>query len=369
MRAFAFLPLLLGATTALVHRIDGISPDHRIPNDALGTTSRDVALIPSINHDKVDSSLNQAEASDLSLSLVDPSSSTALTVSPDGIVGALLLALRGRLFYFIAAKVSKVLVKAVMAMLEKAKIVNRDDKVTYDFIEASLTKITIVILTMLLVAKKNEEGGQQIVNLGADDGKEEKVRTQRFLLDHPVDTVSWDMSDDEAHATGNTFNDQRIIGEGLRTEMLAKGMRNVTFLHAGPEHDKTPVLAYHGEDNMIHYHWRPRQERPKSPKKRGKDTLFNKHYPFFDAHGAGFKISAQNPIDMRSSAVPHDDAAKAAAAIVKDFLKKRQAASYVGYEEQIEKNKWFGHKLCFIAEITRFHLDNEIHKCFDKLPN
>ncbi|KAF2151492.1 hypothetical protein K461DRAFT_174120 [Myriangium duriaei CBS 260.36] len=368
MKFFVILPVLLArlcSSAALIPRNDALTPVDEAEDSASLTSPWN----PSPASAQLDS---RDDAADLAPALIDsaPTAGTELIADPhpEKGLGLFLGAIRNRLVYFAAAKISHILVKAVIAQLEKHKIIGKPDKATLDFIESALTKITIIILMMALVAS-NPPTGSQIVNVGLNDGHG-KVKRDTFLLDHPdhpMDAVTWDLADDEAHFSGNNFSSRAIISDDLRADMLAQGHRNVTFLHTShPETDtKSPFLVYHTPDNgQSHYHWRPPTETEAQSDLRKRNQNFEKHYPFFDANGAGFKISAQNPIDKRGSPATHDDAAAMAALMVKDFLKKRTGTTAAGYEEEYKTSKFVGHKLCYIAEMTRFSLHPEVDLCF-----
>ncbi|KAF2153599.1 hypothetical protein K461DRAFT_268148 [Myriangium duriaei CBS 260.36] len=289
-------------------------------------------------------------------------------VRPDASLGHLLGTFKSRLIYFTSAKSSKTSVKDVVQMLNEkgsVKASENDDSVQGfgRFITNALLTTLVVIVTLAVIFDdKSPPLGMQIINVGIDDGKSAKVKRHSILLDHPTDVVTWDLADDEAHSVGNVHDNRPVISDDLRDQMLASGHRNVTFLHHNSPNGKTPALFYRTEDGQTHYHWRP-SESPSLVAR--KDQIFKGHYAYFDADGAGFKISAQNPITGEPP-MSETDAKPIAQAITSDFLEKRSAATYVGYQEQLKRTKALGHKICIIAEPKRFGLQNEIDKCFGK---
>ncbi|KAF2151501.1 hypothetical protein K461DRAFT_308084 [Myriangium duriaei CBS 260.36] len=195
--------------------------------------------------------------------------------------------------------------------------------------------------------------------LGADDGKSAKARRQKFRRDRSTRSVSWDLADDAAHAQKNILYGRAIIHADLKSQMIRRGVRNVTFAHIDDETLPTSLLSYqHG--GASHYHWRPSQRAPR----KGRYKTFKKHYPFFDAGGAGFKISGV--VNPQTKALTKKDAEAVAEVIVLDYLARRESASVVGYQDHFESSGKIGHKLCFIAEEKKFGLQNEMHECFGK---
>ncbi|KAF2152871.1 hypothetical protein K461DRAFT_320626 [Myriangium duriaei CBS 260.36] len=269
--------------------------------------------------------------------------------------------------YKVFEKNGRNLVRDVIEELRKHNIIGRKDKATIQMIQDALTQLSVVALT---TPPKKGSTGMHIVNVGADDGKNGKVKRHSINLDtHSVESVSWDLSDDEAHATGNNFGKRSIISDDLRAQMVAEGLGNVTFLHAtsadAEENTATPVLAYSTNDDVSHYHWRPSRMHALS-RIMSRDDTFEKHYPFFNAVGAGFKISAQSSISKQNAPFSAENAKAIAAIMVKDFLQKEGSHSAVGYQTKFKKAKEIGHRLCYIAEAKKFELKNEIDVCFGK---
>ncbi|KAF2155515.1 hypothetical protein K461DRAFT_74817 [Myriangium duriaei CBS 260.36] len=281
----------------------------------------------------------------------------ALVVSPALGLGTLLGAVVNRLIYFAAAKIAKTLVKAVLDKLLKNKKMGEKDQATIGFVQQSLEKITAIILTKAV--GKAKKPAKKLINVGADAGG--KVKRDTIEGIHPMSLVTWDLSDDEAHREGNIFHSRAVIDDNLRAHMLAQGLGNVTFAHHSTPEMTVPFLAYQHDDGSLHYHWRPMDEPGLS--RRGPD---DKHYPFFDAGGAGFKISAEIATGPKTTVISAKDAAAIANLMVKDFLTQRTGASFVGYQEQSKTDKTVGHRLCFIAEDAKFALKNELDKCFGK---
>ncbi|GAM83046.1 hypothetical protein ANO11243_010320 [Dothideomycetidae sp. 11243] len=291
----------------------------------------------------------------------EPSEVTALAIRPKYALGSLLGTFKNRMIYLASTKFAKVSVKDVVQELDQHKKTPSVRNERRGFILETLQWTLLIILTLAVIFKEPTATGMQIINVGLDDGKYAMVKRQSIVVDHPVDVVSWDLSDDKAHAAGNTHENRPIISDELRTQMLAEGHSNVTFLQHNSPDGKTPALLYRTADDVAHYHWRPTPRRPaRVPRK---DQVFSKHYAFFDADGAGFKISAQNPI-TDAPPMKEADAKPIAAAIASDFLNKRSSATYAGYQEQFKDSKMLGHKLCLIAESKRFNLNNELGLCF-----
>ncbi|KAF2149723.1 hypothetical protein K461DRAFT_270314 [Myriangium duriaei CBS 260.36] len=281
------------------------------------------------------------------------------SINPEHLWGHLILIFGHHLIYAFSGKVAKVTIQTVTSQLLKHSLIGEPDKATMDKIERVLTEITFIALSLALVFKK---GGMQKATLGADDGKggKEKVKRQSVSLGSSVDMVSWDVADDDAHTSGNNFTGRPILSDELRTQMIGEGLRNVTFMHASSLN--APILAHAHEDGSFHFHWR--QPQGQSLVEPRADQVFKKHYAFFDADGAGFKISSTNPIDPKIPSIPEKDARKIASAIVRDLLKKQSGMSYAGYEEELKESGMIGHRLCFFPEMKRFTLNNEVNKCF-----
>ncbi|GAM91145.1 hypothetical protein ANO11243_091920 [Dothideomycetidae sp. 11243] len=252
-------------------------------------------------------------------------------------------------------------VQAVIEMLKRHRRSRggsqRGQQNTEQSITEALEQIAAVIFTQPL--PKDTTGGMQSITVGADDGKE-KFKRETSFLDYPVDTTTWDLSDDVAHPTGSVHHDKRtVVSDKLRVRMLEQGRSNITFLHIHGATSPTLALVYH-EGDTTHYHWRP------SPAENTLSTRSAKHHPYFDADGAGFKISAAVAVDRRSVVHKPEEAKTLAKIIVSDLMKKRTKGHAVGYLEVDKRSCWVGRKLCIIAEPARFNLKSEVDLCFPK---
>ena len=313
---------------------------------------------------KIDSALKRHNEKRLpcarSLELAGPDDSVAPCLSNS--VATLIGTFKNRVVYFTTAVKARVSVKEVVTLLKKHphnKIPSTSPQ-RRGFITDALQWAVILLLTLIIIFRQqSSHAGMQIANIGLDDGKGMKVNRDRLLMDHPADTVTWDLSDDDAHAVANVHDNRAIMSDELRSQMINEGHSNVTFLHHTSPDGNTPVLVYHSEDKISHFHWRTQSS--------AKEKTFARHYPFFDANGAGFKISAISPYSD-SPSMSEADAKPIAHAIASDFLDRRSDATYVGYHELIKGSSLMGHKLCLIAEGARFALNNEIEKCFPKGP-
>ena len=242
---------------------------------------------------------------DLSPSLVFRSPTAtedgSLIIHEDVGLGSLIGTIANRMIYYTAGKASKYVIKMVLTKILKTKTPEKH-QTTISYVEKALEQITVVVLTKA-IGKVPKVGKKLNMNLGADAGDHPKVR--RGLLDagaQPLDVVSWDLSD--AHSAGNTFNRRSIVSDALRARMVDEGASNVTFLHT----DAAPLLAYTRDDSSVHVHWRQADEN--DDKKA--DDVFNKHYPFFEGDGAGFKLSAIVNVDPKATQFSQKDAEEAA---------------------------------------------------------
>ncbi|KAF2152235.1 hypothetical protein K461DRAFT_268217 [Myriangium duriaei CBS 260.36] len=202
-----------------------------------------------------------------------------------------------------------------------------------------------------------DDGFWDFVDFGIDDGKDAGSRTKLHTYKR------WDISSDEAHLDANKFNDQTVIDDDLRDHMVTNGVKNLTFVHLSGPHPDIPLLVYR-RDDAIHYHLRP--STGKKPPRRPIPS--RKHFSYFDANGAGFKISLDVPADPTTKSTPFSKKGikTVASSIAKDYFGKRQTASVVGYQEVDKKTNRIEARLCFIAEKERFNLDSETHLCFGK---
>lgn len=374
MKTFLLTPLLLGLACARVE----IVPYHKALGMAVKEAHEPLPPAapehPSPGHNCPDDKWDE-HAENMPPNMVPREDTGLSTMQPDGFkkgLGTLLFPFKERLIFLVASKVSSVVVKSVISKLVEKTIINQPSKATEDFIITTLQSLTIVILTMALIADHKKGGDPhkhyQSVVLGADDGIGKRVERRSLLLDEPIHTTTWDITDDEAHANGNIHDDRTIMSDDLRSHMISRGHSNVTFLHTRSGPTAVPALVYHDDEGVMHYHLQPLQQdlpekkKPKKPKHIV--AHFEKHYPFFNAGGAGFKISAQVPIDVRSIAATQDDAKDIAKRIATDFVKNRGADSAVGYTEQF-KSGWVGHKMCFMPEAVAFTLNNQLDECFN----
>lgn len=198
-----------------------------------------------------------------------------------------------------------------------------------------------------------------------------KVESDRLSLGHPFDAISWDLADNEAHARSNVYNDQHVMDDDMRSEMLDNGLRNITFIHTASDSGSVPILAYQTEDGTTNFHWRPARglHRPGQHRGKGRGRPLNNNngkQPFFSSGGAGFKISSTPPSELKSPKYSAHLAQKIAEALVGDLFKNRQDSTFVGYQEQASKEQDSPprQRLCFIAEQHKFGWENELDKCF-----
>ncbi|KAF2147647.1 hypothetical protein K461DRAFT_272350 [Myriangium duriaei CBS 260.36] len=295
---------------------------------------------------------------DLTPSSRDVVSSIDNQIAPDCLIGAPVLIFGHHIVYQFSGNIAQVMVRTVTNILRRTHIINQPRNATLAKIERVLTRVTFIVIALALLLEEKE--GTQRIDVGVDDGKQNKVKRRSLVADHPVNLVSWDLSDDEAHASGNIFDNRSIMSDDLRVQMVGEGHKNITFIHTSDT--DTPMLAHDGDDGTSHFHWRPSYEIPLLPVRA--DQTFKHHYPYFNANGAGFKISATNPIGRKIPKMPMEQAKKMAGAIVRDLIERRGSTSCVGYEDVLQNNGLIGHRLCFIPEIRRFGLKDELNRCF-----
>lgn len=277
--------------------------------------------------------------------------------------GSMLGSWKNHLLYLSSTKPAK---ESVGDVMKKLKSFKTKKKVTPQFVFAFILGVILIVVGFLLVLRHPRPGSIQYANVGLDDGKGLSHKRAALGIDGPASphVVTWDLSSDTAHADANTHAGRPIVSPSLREQLLAQGYANVTFAHHDSPHGPVPVLHYTSPDNsnVVHAHFRPVLSDDDELEKR-QNQYYTKHYPYFDSDGAGFKISAENPI-VEGAKLTEAEAKPIAEAIAGDFVHKRTAAGAVGYHELVKTDVAVGHKLCIIAEPKRFGLKNELGKCF-----
>ncbi|KAF2154471.1 hypothetical protein K461DRAFT_267478 [Myriangium duriaei CBS 260.36] len=358
MRGIVVFTALLCATNAVQ------TPHVRSSSDGLDTAQDSPAGYPTGTGQAMHSSGKQGSILELPSHSYgfQPTSKSDVAVHPHPDPRLFIIALAGRVIFKTIQRTYYFVINDVLRKLLGQKVAGKNEKITTSFIQHALEKVTYIVFTVPI----NEEGakGRQSIVVGADAGDAGKVRRSGEDSEKDsINSVTWDISDIGAHSAGNLLDDRPIVSDSLRARMIGTGIGNVTYLHTSSSGSKASVLAYLGGDGVYHYHWRPAQTLPSVVHR---DQEFKKHFPFFDADGAGFKISAQYSVDPKQPQLAAKDAKRIAAAVVNDLLKARKSASSVGYEEQLENSQAIAHRLCFIAEDKKFNLDREMEKCFGK---
>lgn len=370
MRAIFLSPILLaglGFSAAILPRAENaLSLGNQTLINATFIQARDTTREDDIVIDSSD--LHELTLDQRSSDVIDSNASEEMAaLGPGTLLGSVI----NRLIFFTAGKASKVVLKTVLNLLVKKKVSGKNQAITMQAVEAALEKLTTLILDKTLIkdtppggkppkGQKPKPGKTEEINVGADDGKGKVKRSTSANLD----IMTWNLSDDEAHANANKLARRSIMDNDLRAHLISRGLDSVTFAHIASDDLSAPVLAYE-KDGAVHYHLRPNGHPELATRN---EELTNKHFPFFDANGAGFKISAEIPaMSKKKTPFTAKDAGQAAKLIVKDFLTKRLGDTYAGYQERFKgKADKIGHKLCLIAEDKRFELNNELGLCFPK---